>query len=272
VIISGALAIPVSLFSSASMATHSWGNYHWERSSNPVAIPLGDNVDSNWDPHMWVASGDWNISTVLDTTIVPGSTRARQCKTSSGTVQVCNDTYGYKGWLGLASISVQGDHITAGYVKLNDSYHNNPPYDTYAWRQLVICQEIGHTFGLDHQDENFDNSNLGTCMDYTNDPDSNQHPNQHDYDELATIYSHLDSSGGGGGTDSGGGCNPRAPWCNGASAEDILSQIEMDGPAQWGRLVSEHGPQEVYELDFGAGRKVITFVTWTLEHAHDHGH
>jgi hypothetical protein len=30
-------------------------------------------------------------------------------------------------------------------------------------------------------------------MDYTNDPTTNQHPNQHDYDELVTIYSHLDS-------------------------------------------------------------------------------
>ncbi len=33
-----------------------------------------------------------------------------------------------------------------------------------------MCQEIGHDFGLDHQDENFNNPNLGTCMDYTNDP------------------------------------------------------------------------------------------------------
>jgi hypothetical protein len=40
-----------------------------------------------------------------------------------------------------------------------------------------MCQEVGHTFGLDHQDENFNNTNLGTCMDYTNDPSTNQHPN-----------------------------------------------------------------------------------------------
>ncbi|MCK5499521.1 MAG: hypothetical protein KAI77_09980, partial [Gammaproteobacteria bacterium] len=31
-------------------------------------------------------------------------------------------------------------------------------------------------------------------------------------------------------------------------------------------------PQEVYELDFGGGCKVITFVTWTLERAHNHEH
>jgi hypothetical protein len=31
-------------------------------------------------------------------------------------------------------------------------------------------------------------------MDYIRSPASNQHPNQHDYDMLVTIYSHLDST------------------------------------------------------------------------------
>ena len=109
-------------------------------------------------------------------------------------------------------------------------------------------------------------------MDYTSDPTGNGHPNEHDYEQLEDIYAHLDSDSGGGDDDEDGGCNPRARWCNPPSAADILSQIEMNGPAQWGRLVSEHGPQEVYELDFGGGRKVITFVTWTLEHAARHKH
>lgn len=65
-----------------------------------------------------------------------------------------------------------------------------------------MCQEIAHDFGLDHQDENFSNQNLGSCMDYTNDPDgggaygpSNERPNQHDFDQLVSIYAHADSSG-----------------------------------------------------------------------------
>src|SRR5215471_12815607 len=56
---------------------------------------------------------------------------------------------------------------------------------------------LKHTLGLDHQDTNFDNKNLGTCMDYTSNPygpPDNEHPDQHDYDELVTIYSHLDST------------------------------------------------------------------------------
>jgi hypothetical protein len=268
--ISAALTLCMLALSPASTAGHSWGSYHWERSINPVEIPLGDNVGSNWDYHLGIASTDWNVSSVLNTTIIAGSTRPRRCKTTSGTVQVCNHTYGNNGWLGLASISISGGHITAGYVKVNDTYFNTSTYNTDPWRHMVMCQEVGHTFGLGHQDENFNNANLDSCMDYTSNPESNKHPNQHDYEQLESIYSHLD--GGGGGSNDSGGCNPRAPWCNGASAADILSQIEMNSPAQWGRLVSEHGPQEVYELDFGGGRKIITHVTWTLEHAENHEH
>lgn len=271
-ILSAALAISTLTLSSASMADHAWANYHWERSANPFNIDLGDNVDSSWDGHLLMASGDWTVSTVLDTTVIAGSTKPRQCRVKTGSVQVCNDTYGNNGWLGIASISISGDHITGGYVKVNDTYFNTAAYDTPAWRQLVMCQEVGHAFGLGHQDEAFTNANLDSCMDYTNDPESNQYPNAHDYEQLELIYAHLDSSGGGGSDDGGGGCNPRSPKCNGASAADILSVIEMNGPAQWGRLVSEHGPQEVYELDLGGGRKVVTHVTWTLERARDHGH
>lgn len=106
-------------------------------------------------------------------------------------MEVCDAAYGYNGWLGLASIWISGSHITQGTVKLNDSYYNTSTYNTPAWRQSVACQEIGHTFGLDHQSED-PNVNRNTCMDYYRVP--NLHPNQHDYDELALIYSHLDSS------------------------------------------------------------------------------
>jgi hypothetical protein len=76
---------------------------------------------------------------------------------------------------------------------MNDSYFSQAQYNTPAWRQLVMCQEPGHTLGLDHQDENFNNPNLGTCMDYTNSPGTNQHPNKGDYDQLECIYDPADN-------------------------------------------------------------------------------
>src|SRR5262249_42637188 len=141
-------------------------------------------------------------------------------------------------------------HITQGTVKLNDTYFNTPTYDTSAWRALVTCQEVGHTFGLDHQDTNFNNPNLGTCMDYTNDPSTNQHPNLHDYEELDIIYAHLDGS-----TTVGQGAPGFAP------------DIDTGDPRNWGQLkkMSPDGRAAIYELDLGGGRKIVNFVTFALD-------
>lgn len=262
------LAISGLMLSGVVSAGHSWGGYHWERSSNPLALDLGRNVTGDWNAHLDEASVDWSASTVLDTTIISGSTTPRKCRVETGNVQVCNANYGNNGWLGIASISISGGHITAGYVKVNDTYFDLAAYNTYEWKQFVMCQEIGHTFGLSHQDENFNNANLGSCMDYTSSPLENIKPNTHDYGMLVDIYTHEDTTNvGGGGGGGGGGCKPA--WRCGATATavEILSEIEMNGPQQWGRLVSDPGLQEVYELDFGGGRKVITHVIWTLEAA-----
>lgn len=252
VLVLAMLALSITLVPAISSANHSWGGYHWARQSNPFTVKLGNNLNSTWSPILSTTSSDWNKSTVLDTTIVAGGTTARQCKTTLGQVEVCNASYGNNGWLGIAGISVSGSHITAAYVKLNDSYFNTATYNTTAWRNLVSCQEVGHTFGLDHQDENFNNANLGTCMDYTNDPSTNQHPNQHDYDQLVTIYSHLDST----------------TTVKALQREDAMPpamrDIAFDGPGQWGKLVgfTDRGITAVYEQDFGGGNKVFTFVIY----------
>jgi hypothetical protein len=242
-----AVAIPLTL-----TASHSWGGYHWGRTQNPFTVKLGDNVSTQWDSYLGTTSSDWSKSTVLDTAIVAGGSTKKTCSASSGRVEVCNGKYGYNGWLGVARIWISGQHITQGTVRVNDSYFNSATYNTPAWRNLVMCQEVGHTFGLDHQDENFDNPNLGTCMDYTSNPTTNQHPNQHDYDELVIIYSHLDST---------------TTVDQTAQLPSAMTEPAFDNQSEWGRLVSEsrdHG-KSVYELDFGGGKKIYTFVTWTLE-------
>lgn len=243
-------SILLAAFPSVTFASHSWGGYHWARSSNPFTVPLGDNVTSVWDSYLGQASSDWSASNVLNTTVGAGQAGGRNCKPGNGRVEVCNARYGNNGWLGIAQIWVNGLHITKGSVKVNDTYFNSPPYNTAAYRRFVMCQEVGHTFGLDHQDENFGNGNLGSCMDYTNDPDgppSNEHPNQHDYDQLEEIYGHLDA--------------PAGPQ---SAPPPAMNDIELTGPEQWGRLVkqSRDGHTAIYEADFGRGHKVVTFVTW----------
>ncbi len=235
-------------FSAPADANHSWNGYHWARTANPFTIKLGDNVDSRWDASLSTASSDWTKSTVLDTTILAGSTKPRNCRATLGRVEICNASYGSTGWLGIASISITGGtHITQGTVKLNDTYFNTAQYNTPAWRNMVTCQEIGHTFGLDHQDENFNNANLGTCMDYTNDPSTNQHPNTHDYDQLVTIYSHLDSTS-----------------TVGAAAPASGGTRVGNAPRSWGHLTEGargHGVA-TYVRNLGGGSKTVTFVVW----------
>ena len=148
-----AAALALGLAASDASATHSWGGYHWARTANPFTIKLGNNVSSVWTSSLNTASSDWSASDVLNTTVVTGLANPRNCRATSGRVEVCNSTYGNNGWLGIASISITGGtHITQGTVKLNDTYFNTPQYNKPEWRALVTCQEIGHTFGLDHQD------------------------------------------------------------------------------------------------------------------------
>jgi hypothetical protein len=237
----------VTLYVSSPSASHSWNGYHWARSSSRLALDLGDNLSSNWDSYLDTASTDWTKSTVLNTTVVAGESTRKNCRPADMKIEICNDAYGYNQWLGIAQISVSGKHITSGSVRVNDSYFNTAKYNSPAWRQLVMCQEVGHIFGLDHQDENFDNKPLGTCMDYSNDPAPNQHPNQHDYDELVSIYKHLDS------TSTASALTPQGAPGRG-----------LDAPSEWGQLMksSRGGRTQVFERDLGNGRKVVTFVTW----------
>lgn len=249
------------------LASHSWGGYHWARTSNPFTLQLGDNVSSAWDPYLDVASSDWSLSSVLDTRVVLGRvTNPKNCKPTSGRVEVCSARYGFNGWLGVASIWISGKHITQGTVKLNDTYFDTPKYNTPAWRLFVMCQEVGHTFGLDHQDENFSNGNLGSCMDYTSDPDgtladpdqlSNEHPNQHDYDQIGQIYAHLDSS------TTVSALLASGPSRGGRGTSETDGEPSV-GTGQWGKLVrsTNRGRTEIYELDLGKGQKIVTFVLW----------
>ncbi len=241
-----ALVWALAALPAVASASHSWGGYHWARTSNPFTLKLGDNVSSTWDGHLATASSDWSQSKVLDTTIVAGLTSPKRCRATAGRVEVCNSTYGRNGWLGVAQIWLSGGHITQAVTKMNDTYFNTATYNTPEWRNMVMCQEIGHTFGLDHQDENFDNPPLGTCMDYTRDPAPNQHPNAHDYEELEIIYAHLDST------------------TTIAAMPAEVAQGDLSAPGEWGQVMrtTHAGRESVYLRDFGGGNAVVTFVFW----------
>jgi hypothetical protein len=262
------LIMVLAAFPFSAGATHSWGGYHWARTSNPFSLKIGDNVSNQWDSILGTTSSDWSKSTMLDTRVVAGHDAGKQkrCPATSGMVEVCNTTYGNNGWLGVAQIWASGSHITQGTVKLNDTYFNTAMYNTTAWRNLVSCQEVGHTFGLDHQDENFNNSNLGTCMDYTNNPGTNQHPNQGDYDELLCIYDPASA---------GKTLSTSTHSCKGSGHLDSSTTIaampagfanaDVHAIENWGEKVSDNGQNALFVRDFGNDYRIFTFVIWASE-------
>jgi hypothetical protein len=202
--VSSALMLIVLLAAVPVFANHGWSNYHWAKPGSSVAPPVVMNLTGSWPDYAARVMSDWNASQVIDSPWSFGAISSRKrCTSTTGKIEVCNNTYGQNGWLGIAGISVSGGHIVKGYTKLNDTYYNMAQYNTPAWRQMVFCQEVGHDYGLGHQNEIFNNVNVGSCMDYTNAPQggvvngfnygpANLYPNAHDYDQLLTQYNHSD--------------------------------------------------------------------------------
>jgi len=250
----------IVLFPISSYASHSWNNYHWARTSNPFTLKVVDSTTSNWASQQATAISDWSASSVMDLSLVQGdesSNARRRCVMITGKIHSCNSTYGSNGWLGLASINISGSHITQGSSKMNDSYFNLSTYNNPNEKLHVMCQEIGHTFGLGHTSE--DGSSQNTCMDYFSNTGANAgstlstHPNQHDFDMLASIYSHTDSSTTIGFSAFGG-----------SGASEVT-----DEPNSWGRMVSQtaNGRGSTYEREHFDGTRTATHVFWTKEAA-----
>ncbi|MEO6114370.1 MAG: hypothetical protein ABIP07_08005 [Sphingomicrobium sp.] len=253
---------------SPALASHSWGSYHWARTSDTFTLRVVDAVSGQWDDYLDEAIVDWSKSSVLDLTRDGTGSNPKKCTAIPGKILACNALYGQRGWLGLASIWASGSHITQATTKVNDTYFNTSTYNTPAWRRMVMCQEIAHDFGLDHQDENFNNANLGSCMDYTSDPDgppSNEHPNAHDLAQLQTIYAHT--------TDTTNTYSASVSTNFGIrtfggppASPPGLSEEAGDSPAEWGRAIGTdaQGRPNLYVQDLGGGRKKFTHVFWAL--------
>jgi hypothetical protein len=189
VAILGASAV---LTASVAIASHTWNNYHWARTTSSFNLQVVDSNTSDWDDELGLAASQWSQSNILNLNVVAGSDVAKdrkRCSPISGKVRSCNASYGNNGWLGLASINLDSNgHIIQGTSKMNDSYSSY--FASQDERRHVMCQELGHTFGLGHTSE--DGSSQNTCMDYSQSSTSTA-PNSHDYAQLASQYSHLDS-------------------------------------------------------------------------------
>ena len=83
-----AIAIPAAMIAAPVMATHSWGGYHWKRTTNAeLAIPVGDNVNATWQSAFDTAVADWNVSNVIQSPVVAGTLNPKTCKAVAGTIR-----------------------------------------------------------------------------------------------------------------------------------------------------------------------------------------
>ncbi|MES2047802.1 MAG: hypothetical protein V4447_05340 [Pseudomonadota bacterium] len=257
------VALACAALATVAQANHSWGGYHWARTTNPFTLKIGDNLTTaDWKSHMAQTSSDWNSGNSPVITAIVGGTANKRCSMVAGTTQVCNGKYGNNGWLGLASINITGGvHITQGSAKMNDTYFVTAKYNNPNEREHVMCQEVAHTFGLGHQSE--DGSSQNSCMDYFSntgayaDSKVSTTPNAHDFEELSIIYAHTDSF------------TTVAAVAAASAAQRPVDVDISDDPGSWGQLMSQapHGRSSTYERLNRDGSKTLTHVYWTMEAA-----
>jgi hypothetical protein len=259
-----------------AFADHSWGNYHWAIDGQRLNLVVNHSVTAQWTPYVNEATADWDESRKLSFSSADAATddlSRRHCRPIRGQIRVCNQAYGQRTWIGIASIWLSGNHIVQGTTQLNDSYFDMPRYNTPAWRLAVTCQEIAHDFGLDHQDETFGNVNLGSCMDYSSNPaggvyngfdygPSNERPNDHDFEQISAIYSHDDGFTT---TVGSAATNFGVRQVGSAAANAAMSEPAGLSPAEWGRAIGTdgHGRPNEFVKELGPGLRRITHVTWT---------
>ena len=246
----------------AIQASHSWAS-HWRRPSSAMfEVPTRRMLSSIWLTRFATAMADWRKPAMKK--IRPKHTSSTgqnaSCPLFMNTMSVCNGNYGAVPWAGLAQVWSSGGHTVYGRAVQNDYYMTGT--QAVAYRQMVICQEIGHVLGLGHINVSFNTPNVGSCMDYTNDPDGgpggvsntdpdNMNPYAHDYAQINSRYSHI-------------GMIPQIiPGLKQDVMPAAMATINPLKVEDFGALVArgDAGHTERYLRDYGNGWTVTTWVT-----------
>lgn len=154
--------------------------YHWPSRTVAYAAPVEETADNSV-----VRSVQDYVNAFNGATAVWDSPNTVIDLVSGTSLKLYYDSYGKNGWLGLATIYPSSCVVTRATSKLNDFYLR----DTTRYNQTAVnhvaCQEVAHTFGLNHN-----RKATNTCMNDTILTAGNK-INQHDKDMLASIYAGL---------------------------------------------------------------------------------
>ncbi len=201
-------------------ADHAWSVYHWPSDNLSPTV-----VDRTTSPLYDVPAGvlEWAN---LGTSVQPQMTTSN----NKGDIKIKESVIRSTSYLGLAGVYLDGDgHITRAEVVLNTRLlvELYDPNAREAVADHVLCQEIGHILGLDHNRDGDDTGGWpdNTCMNDQGHLGEYTSPNSHDTEQLNAIYGHSDanSDGGEGGPDCSK--NSNAKKCRSGNGQWIIVHV-----------------------------------------------
>lgn len=159
---------------------------HWPKDGEGLKVTIINALSDEWQTRFESVVADWNYGepNAVDLVVEKGSFTPN-CEAPDGKIIVCNGDYGETSWRGVNEALLDYNGIVSTSARMNEYYLSH--LDSSAG-QYTLCHELGHTFGLSHTDEDFDNEDLGNCMDYTNNLNANKHPDTMNFETLLLLY------------------------------------------------------------------------------------
>ena len=160
--------------------------YLWNTNGAPLTLPVKNALSDHWQPFFEKSIADWSINGTVAFTIsnVPDEP---ECKAEDGFVKICNADYGETNWRGIAKLLVRNGYLTSASIRMNDIYVVNTT-EAKEWQAYTMCRQLGLVLGLPNIDEDFDNEDMGSCLDYTLNPGSNDLPGTKSIEKLIALY------------------------------------------------------------------------------------
>lgn len=171
------LALAILFFCSLGVgmrASHQWDSYHRANAGVDRLYLSATGYQNIWDEEAVTEGDSWENSTDID--FLYYGSHYFQCQDH---VFTGSYWYGFTGWDGLTELDcVSGSTILSSASVMNRTY-----VDSYSNLNLhkVACHELGHGFGLWHQDA------ADSCM-RASATTGSAYPNSHDIELINSLY------------------------------------------------------------------------------------